>query len=100
MVQKETISVMCFQNTKTKDTQPDYVVRAKIGGNFEDVGAGWKKTSAKGTMYLSLSLDAEGLKKIYKEKYDKLTSAGTPIPFEPTSASEAEINAEDAFKNF
>lgn len=98
---KETISVMCFQNTKTKDTQPDYVVRAKIGDNFEDVGAGWKKTSAKGTMYLSLSLDADGLKKVYKEKYDKLTSAGTPVPtFEPISASEAEIRVEDAFNNF
>ena len=97
---KETISVMCFQNTKTKDTQPDYVVRAKIGENFEDVGAGWKKTSAKGTMYLSLSLDADGLKKVYKEKYDKLTSAGNPIPFEPINEREAEINPEDAFKNF
>jgi uncharacterized protein (DUF736 family) len=97
---KETISVMCFQNTKTKDTQPDYVVRAKIGEKFEDVGAGWKKTSAKGTMYLNLSLNADGLKKIYKEKYDKLTSAGNPIPFEPISAKEAEINPEDAFNNF
>jgi uncharacterized protein (DUF736 family) len=98
---KETISVMCFQNTKTKDTQPDYVVRAKIGDNFEDVGAGWRKTSTKGTMYLSLSLDADGLKKVYKEKYDKLTSAGTPVPtFEPISAKEAEINPDQAFNDF
>jgi uncharacterized protein (DUF736 family) len=99
MGNKETISVMCFQNTKTKDTQPDYVVRAKVGEEFIDVGAGWRKTSAKGTLYLSLSLDADGLKKVYKEKYDKLTSAGTPIPFEPISASEASI-LDEAYKNF
>lgn len=97
---KETISVMCFQNNKTKDTQPDYVVRAKVGDEFIECGAGWKKTSSKGTVFLSLSLDAEGLKKAYKDKYDKLTSAGTPIPFEPISAKEAEINPDEAFNNF
>jgi uncharacterized protein (DUF736 family) len=100
MEKKETISVLCFQNNKTKDTQPDYVVRAKVGEEFIDIGAGWRKTSAKGTMFLSLSLEAEGLKKVYNSKYDKLTSAGTPIPFEPISEKEAEINPDDAFKNF
>lgn len=97
---KETISVMCFQNNKTKDTQPDYVVRAKVGEEFIECGAGWRKTSSKGTMYLSISLDADGLKKVYKDKYDKLTSAGTPIPtFEPISASEAQTR-EDEFNGF
>jgi uncharacterized protein (DUF736 family) len=100
-MQKETISVMCFQNNKTKDTQPDYVVRAKVGEEFIEVGAGWKKTTSKGTMFLSLSLDADGLKKVYKDKYDKLTSAGTPVPtFEPISAREAEINPDQVFNAF
>ena len=71
-------------------------MRAKIGDNFEDIGAGWKKTSAKGTMYLNLSLNADGLKKVYKEKYGKLTSVGTPVPtFEPISAKDAEINPDN-----
>lgn len=82
---KETIPVMCFQNNKTKDTQPDYVVRAKVGEEFIEVGAGWKKTSSKGTMFLSLSLDANAIKKVYEHKYSKLTSAGTPIPFDEES---------------
>lgn len=99
-MQKETIGIMLFQNTKTKDTQPDYVARAKVGEEFIDVGGGWKKESAKGTVYLSLSLDTNGLKKVYNEKYGHLTSAGTPIPFEPINAKEAEINPDDAFKDF
>lgn len=99
--QKETISVLLFANTdKKNDKSPDYSVRANINGVFESIGAGWKKTSAKSTTYLSLSLDADGLKKVYKEKYDKLTSAGHPVPFEPISEKEAEINPDDAFKNF
>lgn len=99
---KETIPVMLFANTdKKNDKSPDYSVRASINGVFESIGAGWRKTSAKGTIYLSLSLDADGLKKVYKEKYDKLTSAGTPVPtFEPISAKEAEINPDQAFNDF
>ena len=95
---KETISVLVFVNTKTKETQPDYKISAKVGTEFIDCGAGWKKLSAKGTTYLSLSLDADALKQVYKDKYDKLTSAGTPVP--DFSQGEKEKIAEDEFNGF
>lgn len=97
---KETISVMVFPYQGQKDTSPNYKITAKIGNEFVDVGWGWKKMSAKQTPFLSLSLDADGLKKVYKDKYDKLTSAGNPIPFEPINDREAEISPDDVFNNF
>ena len=89
---------MLFVNNKTKETQPDYQVRAKVGTEFIDCGAGWKKESAKGTKYLSLSLDADALKQVYKDKYDKLTSAGTPVP--DFSQVDKDKIAEDEFNGF
>lgn len=86
--------IFTFQGKNEKS--PNYKVSGKVGTEFVDLGWGWKKTSAKGTPFLSLSLDAEGLKKVYKDKYDKLTSAGTPIPF----SEQVVIDENKAFENF
>lgn len=100
-MKKETINVMLFVNEKTKETQPDYKVRAKIGDEFVDAGAGWRKESAKGTKYLSVSLDIEALQKLYKEKNKNLNSDGTPVPnFDLNTKHDLEINADDVFNNF
>lgn len=77
---KKTIKVLVFKNEKTKDTQPDYRVKAKLGGEFIDCGAGWVKDSKSGSKYISITLDTDILEKLYKEKYDKVNSDGSDQP--------------------
>ena len=71
-----------FKNLKKeKPEQPDYRVSAKIGAEFEEIGAGWiKKTKPsekfpEGRDYLSISID-----ETKAELQRPLTSAGTKIP--------------------
>ena len=47
-----------FKNqNKKKDTQPDYRLSTKIGDEYVDIGAGWKKTSKDGTSsFISVKL--------------------------------------------
>lgn len=45
-----------FPNEKTKDTQPDYNISAKVNDKYETVGACWKKVNEKGH-YLSCKVD-------------------------------------------
>lgn len=53
------ISLALFKNDhKKEEKHPDYEVSMKVGDKFEKVGAGWKKMSAKGTNFISISLQA------------------------------------------
>lgn len=68
---------------KKSDKEPDYRLTAKVEDKFMDIGAGWIKTSPKGTKYISCQLN-----KPYQDKKgfgildeDSITSDGTPIPF-------------------
>lgn len=91
---------MLFKNdNKNEEKQPDYRVSAKIGDKFEPVGAGWKKTSPKGTQYLSVSLDTDQLEKLYKEKYGNLNSDGSQQPNFDLKTNN-DIQAEQVFKDF
>ena len=74
------LNVLIFKNEQKKeDKQPDYRAKMKIGDNFEDIGAGWVKTSAKGTKYISLSVQVVPLRNALNEQ--NTTSDGQPIPF-------------------
>lgn len=68
----KTISLFINTDKRTKpkpqgveDKRPDYIVSAKIGEAFEEIGAGWKKTTKpsekfpEGRQYLSVSFKNE-----------------------------------------
>ena len=56
-------SVQLFKNgRKEKDNQPDYILSAKIGEEFVEIGAGFIK-QGKSDKYISIAL-----KKPYKDK--------------------------------
>lgn len=66
---------------KKNANSPDFKISAKVGTEFVDAGAGWRKQGAKG-IYLSLSVDIEVAKKLIMEKIEAMPSSGQPIPFE------------------
>lgn len=52
-----------FRNTnKQSDNEPDYRISAKIGDNYEEIGAGWTKEGKSGK-FISCQL-----RKSYKDK--------------------------------
>ena len=54
----------CFKVTdKKNDKEPDYRLTMKVEDEFIEIGAGWIKTSPKGTKYISFSLS-----KPYKDR--------------------------------
>ena len=76
----QNLNILIFKNEQKKeDKQPDYRAKMKIGENFEDVGAGWVKTSAKNVKYISLSLQVVPLRNALNEQNTQ--SSGEPIPF-------------------
>lgn len=76
----ENISLLVFRNeNKKEDKHPDYSVKIKIGDKFEDVGAGWTKTSQKGTKFLSLSIKVVPLQNAVKGMVAQ--PDGKPQPF-------------------
>lgn len=79
---KKIVYLKLFKNDKKEtDKQPDYRALVSIGGEFKDAGAGWKKTSVKGTQFLSISVDLEAVTVAYEAEHN---SDGSPVPnFEP-----------------
>lgn len=70
---------MVFQAKEKKtEKSPDYVIKAKIKGEFRDIGSGWKKISSVGTTFLSLSIVNDRLRELIQES--ETTSAGKPLP--------------------
>jgi len=58
------LNILIFKNqNKQKETHPDYIAKIKLGNDFMDIGGGWTKKSAKGTSFLSLSLQVEPIKR-------------------------------------
>lgn len=62
---------------KKEEKHPDYKISIKVGEKFVEVGAGWKKKTAKGDMYLSCSL-----KEIAGLEYS--APVETPLPASPS----------------
>lgn len=79
---KITIGVLLFKTKEKKNEKsPDYSASGVTKDKkFCDIGAGWKKISAKGDTYLSLSLDVEVLKQLIMDKMSTLNSDGSPQP--------------------
>lgn len=65
-----------FQSTKKSEKGPDYSGECVVNGVAMQI-AGWKKTSAKGTVYLSLSFQT----KEAKEEPRKAERIEDDIPF-------------------
>ena len=63
-----------FKNEKTKDTHPDFTGELKVEGKTYRIAL-WKKTSSKGTMYLSVSV--EDLRDREKHREEPKKEAGT-----------------------
>lgn len=61
----ENLNITLWVNeNKKEEKHPDYTASIKIGDKFEDVGAGWKKTSPNsGKKFLSISLKTELIKR-------------------------------------
>lgn len=77
----ETFQIMLFPTKEKKNERsPDFRISAKIGDDYKEAGAGWKKVGKNGP-FLSLSVDLEVAKKLILEKLNPTTSKGEPIPF-------------------
>jgi uncharacterized protein (DUF736 family) len=73
---------MIFRADKKSEKQPDYRLSSNIDGKFVNIGAGWSRTSDKGTKFISCKLsDAyQDLAGWHLEKDVQTTSDGSPMP--------------------
>lgn len=84
-----------FQNTnKENEKQPDYKMSVKIGDKFVDAGVGWKRTSEKGVVYLSMKLSDP-----WEKEYEGVKKSGPGFYLAEESKSE-DTAMDQALKDF
>ena len=79
--QKDNTGALFHQKEKKSDAAPDYSGECLINGVRMEI-AGWRKTSAKGTAYMSLKFQVPGsYKKAVPEGAPKKIELEDDIPF-------------------
>lgn len=73
---------MIFRAEKKNEKQPDYRLSANVDGKLVDVGAGWSRTSNKGTKFISCKLSDEYQERAgwHLAKDEQKTSNGDKVP--------------------
>lgn len=90
----------CFKNTeKTADNQPDYNLTAKIGDNFEPIGAGWIKDMKGGGKYISFQLNEEPRSYVNKAGETVQVNAFKLVKVGETASQKARDMAVEASKD-